>query len=90
MPVPAAVEAGCGFLGLDPILVANEGTMVAFVDADAAERVLAVMQSHELGEGAAIIGEVTENDPGRVIARTRLGTRRVVDLPLGEQLPRIC
>lgn len=90
VPVPPAVEAACGFLGLDPLHVANEGKLVAFVPAAAAEAVLAAMTEHEHGRHAAVIGVVTADHPGVVVARTALGATRIVDRPLGEQLPRIC
>jgi hydrogenase expression/formation protein HypE len=90
VPVPEVVANACGFLGLDPWYVANEGKLVAFVPRETADAVLAAMRSHPLGAGAAIIGEAVEEHPGMVVARTGLGGTRVVDLPLGEQLPRIC
>lgn len=90
VPVPEAVANACGFLGLDPWYVANEGKLVAFVAPDDADDVLAAMQAHPLGAGAAVIGRCVEAHPGMVVARTAFGTTRVVDLPLGEQLPRIC
>ena len=90
VPVAEPVRSACSFLGLDPIHVANEGKLVAFVDPDAAEEVLDAMRDHELGHQAAIIGEVVDDHPGIVVARTGIGATRVVDLPLGEQLPRIC
>ncbi|NNE75346.1 MAG: hydrogenase expression/formation protein HypE [Acidimicrobiales bacterium] len=90
VPVPEPVRAACGFLGLDPLVVANEGTMVAFVAPSDAEHALATMHAHHRGRGAAIIGEVVAENPGSVVARTALGGRRVVLRPLGEQLPRIC
>jgi hydrogenase expression/formation protein HypE len=90
VPVPASVEAACGFLGLDPLHVANEGKLVAFVEEEVADAVLAAMQAHEFGRGATVIGTVTEDHPGMVVGRTALGGTRVIDRPLGEQLPRIC
>ena len=92
VPVPEAVRAACGFLGLDPLHVANEGKLVAVVSPDAADAVVAAMSESAVGVGvgARAIGTVTDDHPGAVIARTGLGTSRVVDLPLGEQLPRIC
>ena len=90
VPVPEGVRAACGFLGLDPLYVANEGRLVAFVARDDADRALATMRSHEHGSGAAIIGEVVDEHPGVVVARTGIGGTRVVDLPMAEQLPRIC
>jgi hydrogenase expression/formation protein HypE len=90
VPVPDDVRAACGFLGLDPLYVANEGKLVAFVAADHAELALDTMRSLGVSEGAVRIGTVVEAHPGVVVARTGIGGTRVVDLPLAEQLPRIC
>ncbi|MEV4442534.1 hydrogenase expression/formation protein HypE [Streptomyces sp. NPDC049577] len=90
LPVPEAVAAACGFLGLDPLYVANEGRLLAFVPPGHADAVLDAMRRHPQGAGAAVIGECVAEHPGTVVARTRFGGTRVVDLPLGEQLPRIC
>jgi hydrogenase expression/formation protein HypE len=90
VPVSEDVRAACGFLGLDPMYVANEGRLVALVRAEDAERALAALAAHPLGAGAALIGEVVARHPGVVVARTAIGGTRVVDLPLAEQLPRIC
>ncbi|EST38101.1 hydrogenase [Streptomycetaceae bacterium MP113-05] len=90
LPVPAPVAGACAMLGLDPMYVANEGKLVAFVPRDRADAVLEAMRAHPLGADAAVIGECVEDHPGMVVARTGLGGTRVVDLPLGEQLPRIC
>lgn len=90
VPVPDDVRAACGFLGLDPLYVANEGKMVVFVPADQAEHALSVMTDHPNGQGATLIGHVVEAHPGIVVAKTGIGGTRVVDLPLSEQLPRIC
>ncbi|MCP2311981.1 hydrogenase expression/formation protein HypE [Kitasatospora paracochleata] len=90
VPVPAAVANACAVLGLDPMYVANEGKLVAFVPREHADAVLAAMRSHPLGARAAVIGECVPDHPGMVVARTALGGTRVVDLPMGEQLPRIC
>ncbi len=90
VPVPDAVAAACSFLGLDPMHIANEGKLVAIVPEAAADDVLAAMHADPHGAGATVIGRVVADHPGVVTARTRLGARRVVDLPLGEQLPRIC
>jgi hydrogenase expression/formation protein HypE len=90
LPVPEAVAGACGFLGLDPLYVANEGRLVAFVPRQHADAVLAAMHGHPQGTGAAVIGECVAEHPGMVVARTGLGGMRVIDLPLGEQLPRIC
>ena len=90
VPVPDDVRAACGFLGLDPLYVANEGKLVAFVAAGDADLALEAMRAHEFGSGATLIGTVVEDHPGVVVARTGIGGTRVVDLPLSEQLPRIC
>ncbi|MET8900203.1 hydrogenase expression/formation protein HypE [Streptomyces sp. NPDC004538] len=90
VPVPAPVAGACAMLGLDPMYVANEGKLVAFVPRDHADAVLAAMRAHPLGAEAAVVGEVVADHPGMVVARTGLGGTRVVDMPLGEQLPRIC
>jgi hydrogenase expression/formation protein HypE len=90
IPVPETVASACGFLGLDPLQVANEGKMVAVVDPAHSEAVLAAMRSRPEGTGAALIGRVVEDHPGMVVARTAFGTTRVVERELGEQLPRIC
>lgn len=90
VPVPEVVRAACGLLGLDPLYIANEGKVVVFVRGDSAEEALAIMRSTEVGRGATRIGTVTDQHPGVVVARTGIGGTRVVDLPLAEQLPRIC
>jgi hydrogenase expression/formation protein HypE len=90
VPVPDDVRAACGFMGLDPMVVANEGKVVAFVAESDAERALEAMRADPRGAGATRIGTVTDDHPGVVVARTGIGGTRVVDLPLGEQLPRIC
>jgi hydrogenase expression/formation protein HypE len=90
VPVRPAVAAACEMLGFDPLTVANEGKLVAFIPPDEAEPALGALQAHPLGREAARIGVVTEGHPGMVLARTPIGGRRVVDMPLGELLPRIC
>jgi hydrogenase expression/formation protein HypE len=90
VPVSPAVNAACEMLGLDPFYIANEGKLVAFVPAAEAEEILSVMRKNEYGKKAAIIGHVTEEHPGMVVAKTAIGSSRVVDLPAGELLPRIC
>jgi hydrogenase expression/formation protein HypE len=90
LPIPGDVRDACGLLGLDPLYVANEGKLLAFVPPVDADRVLAAMRAHGLGAGACVIGECVEQHPGMVVARTALGGTRVIDLPVGEQLPRIC
>ncbi len=90
IPVPQPVTDACGLLGLDPMFVANEGKLVAFVPPEDAERVLAAMRAHQHGKGAVAIGTCVTAHPAMVVTKTGLGGTRVVDLPLGEQLPRIC
>lgn len=90
VPVRPAVAAACEMLGFDPLTVANEGKLIAFVPLDEAEPALEALQAHPLGREAARIGVVTEEHPGMVLGRTPIGGRRVVDMPLGELLPRIC
>ncbi len=90
LPVPPPVAAACEMLGMDPIYVANEGKLVAIVAREGADELLAAMRSHPLGAKAAIIGEVIGSHKGMVAARTSLGGTRIVDLLVGEQLPRIC
>jgi hydrogenase expression/formation protein HypE len=90
VPVRPAVLAACEMLGMDPLYVANEGKLIAVVPPDHADAVLVAMQQHPLGQDAAIIGRVVDEHPGLVVAQTGIGGRRVVDMPLGEILPRIC
>jgi hydrogenase expression/formation protein HypE len=90
LPVRPAVTAACEMLGLEPLYVANEGKVLAFVAPEDADSVLAVMGSHPLGREACAIGEVVEDHPGRVVLETGIGGTRIVDMLSGEQLPRIC
>ncbi|WP_374118497.1 hydrogenase expression/formation protein HypE [Streptomyces sp. 8L] len=90
LPVPEAVRDACSLLGLDPLQVANEGKLVAIVPAQAADQVLQALRAHPLGRSACRIGTCVPDHSGMVVARTGLGGTRVVSLPIGEQLPRIC
>jgi hydrogenase expression/formation protein HypE len=90
IPVKEEVSGACEILGFDPLYVANEGKVLAFVAPTDAEKVLSVMRAHPLGKGAVIIGTVTTDHPGTVVMKTRIGGSRVVDMLSGEQLPRIC
>ncbi len=90
VPVRRVVAAACEMLGLDPMYVANEGKLVAFVPAQDAESALSVIRADAYGREAAIVGRVVADHPGMVVATTPLGTTRVVDMQVGEQLPRIC
>lgn len=90
VPVKPGVRAACEALGLDPFQVANEGKMLILVAPDDAERSLSIVRATQYGEEAAIIGEVLPSPPGRVQLRTSIGTTRILDMPSGELLPRIC
>ncbi len=90
LPLQQAVRGACEILGLDPLYLANEGKLVACVPAESADAVLAAMRSDPAGRDAAIIGEVCAQPAGNVILSTAIGGDRVVDMLVGEQLPRIC
>lgn len=90
VPVPETVASACSFLGLDPLQVANEGKLVAFVDPAQSDAVLDAMRARPEGAAAARIGTVVDSHPGMVVGRTAFGTTRVIERELGEQLPRIC
>ncbi len=90
IPVPGPVRAACEMLGLDPLHVANEGKCVAIVPVNRADAVLAAMRELPEGEGAAVVGRVVADHPGMVTVRTIVGSERIVDMLVGEQLPRIC
>jgi hydrogenase expression/formation protein HypE len=90
IPVRPEVRAACELLGMDPAFVANEGKVVIFVASDRASMVLDAVRQHPLGNDAAIVGRVTDQHPGIVIARTGIGASRVIAMQIGEQLPRIC
>ena len=90
LPVTPAVAGVCSLLGLDPLYVANEGKFLAIVAANAADRALAALRSHPLGRQAAIIGEVSRTNPGKVRMKTAIGGLRAIEMLSGEQLPRIC
>ncbi|RMF67457.1 MAG: hydrogenase expression/formation protein HypE [Calditrichaeota bacterium] len=90
IPLKPAVAGACEILGLDPLYVANEGKVVVAVARDRAEAVLQAMRAHPLGRESAIIGDVVAEKPGLVSLRTRIGAWRIVDMLVGEQLPRIC
>jgi hydrogenase expression/formation protein HypE len=90
VPIRREVNAACEMLGLDPLYIANEGKLVAIVPEERAEKVLKAMRGHEYGKDAAIIGRAVSEHPGMVTAKTAIGGMRVVDVPAGELLPRIC
>jgi hydrogenase expression/formation protein HypE len=90
LPIPAAVSAACEMLGFDPLYVANEGVLVAFVPEARAEEAVAALRSHPLGRAATRIGRCVREHPGLVAMHTSIGGTRVVDMLPGDQLPRIC
>ncbi|HEY6969874.1 MAG TPA: hydrogenase expression/formation protein HypE [Candidatus Angelobacter sp.] len=90
LPVKEEVQGACELLGLDPLYVANEGKLIAIVEAEIADQVVERMRRHHFGRDAEIIGTVTASNPGLVTMRTTVGTTRVVDMLAGDQLPRIC
>ena len=90
IPVRTQVRGAAELLGIDPMYVACEGRLVAIVDGEQADRALAALHAHALGEQAAVIGRITTDQPGIVLLRTAFGGTRIVDLLVGDPLPRIC
>ena len=90
LPIREEVRGVCDILGFDPLYLANEGKCIAFVPAEEADKVLAVMRENPYGKDACLIGEVTAEAPGQVGLRTAIGGIRIVDMPLGNLVPRIC
>lgn len=90
IPVRDEVQGICELLGLDPLYLANEGELVAVVPPHAADRVLEAMRGHPYGKASVVIGQVLSDHPGRVIMKTTLGAHRLVEMAIGEILPRIC
>ena len=90
IPIKPDVAALCEVLGFDPLYIANEGKLIAFVSPDHADSLLAVLREDPLGKDACVIGEVVQEPAGRVILQTRIVGTRIVDMLTGEQLPRIC
>ena len=90
IPVRDEVRGACEMLGFDPLYVANEGKLVAVVAPDDAEAVLERMRRNAYGKQASIIGEVRQDHPGRVVMKTGIGASRIVDMLVGDPLPRIC
>jgi hydrogenase expression/formation protein HypE len=90
IPVRPSVASVCEMLGFDPLYIANEGKLIAIVDKDDAQKVLLTMRRTKYGEESVIIGEIVSNHPKRVLMKTALGSTRVVDILMGEILPRIC
>lgn len=90
VPVNPAVKGVCGMLGLDPLYLANEGTMVMIVPEEKADKVIEILQNDKYGKNAVIIGEITDDMVGSVILTTEIGTKTMLPQPGGELLPRIC
>jgi hydrogenase expression/formation protein HypE len=90
IPVRNEVAGACEMLGLDPLYIANEGKLIAIVACEDANKILTAMKRNRYGRNAVIIGEVIAEHPGRVVMRTVLGSSRIVDMLVGEPLPRIC
>jgi len=90
LPVRPAVNAACEILGIDPLYVANEGKLIAIVEAETADTALAVLRAHPLGADAVLLGEVRAEPAGLVLLDTALGGTRIVDMLVGDPLPRIC
>ena len=90
VPIRSETKGACELLGLDPLYIANEGKLIACAAEADAEAVLAAIRTSPYGRDAQIIGEVTAVHPGKVVMETAIGGTRIVDMPTGEQLPRIC
>jgi hydrogenase expression/formation protein HypE len=90
LPVAPMVNGACEMLGIDPLYVANEGKFLAVVDPGEVDAGIAAMQAHALGGAAVVIGEITEQPASTVVLRTAFGGTRIVDMLVGDPLPRIC
>ncbi|MEI7848664.1 MAG: AIR synthase-related protein, partial [Chloroflexota bacterium] len=90
IPVRPSVASVCEMLGFDPLYIANEGKLIAIIDQNDAQKVLLTMRNTKYGEESVIIGEIVSNPQKRVLMKTALGSTRVVDVLMGEILPRIC
>ncbi len=90
VPVRSEVRALCDILGMDPLYVANEGKVVIVCDRSGTEAVLDAMKKNPLGEGAALVGEIVKEPASIVTAKTPIGSRRILDVLVDDQLPRIC
>lgn len=90
LPIKEQVRGACEMLGFDPLILANEGKLIAVAASDAADKLVEVMRKHPYGKDAVVIGEVLDEPIGKVFLETGFGTKRIVDMLVGEQLPRIC
>jgi hydrogenase expression/formation protein HypE len=90
IPVHEAVQGACEMLGFDPLYIANEGKLVAMVAAEDADWVIQAMRGNPYGKEAVVIGEICAKHPGRVVMKTCLGASRIIDMLVGDPLPRIC
>ena len=90
IPVKESVKGLCEMFGFDPLFMANEGKVVMVVSDQDAQNVIEIMRKDENGTECSIIGELTKENLGKVILKTEIGGKRIVDMPAGEQLPRIC
>jgi hydrogenase expression/formation protein HypE len=90
LPIPPQIKGACRLLGLDPLYVANEGILIAILERQNAEALVAAMHNHPYGRSAAVIGDVIEAPSGMVLLETSIGGSRIIDMLPGEQLPRIC
>ena len=90
IPIKNEVRGVCEMLGLDPLYLANEGKMIVIVSANSAEFAVSALRKDKYGADACIIGEVTEKHAKKVYIKTLTGGSRIIDMPVGEQLPRIC
>lgn len=90
IPIAPQVKGACEILGLDPLYVANEGIFIAIVDAKDAEKIVADLSKNEFSKNATVIGEMTREHPQKVVMKSGIGGTRVVNMLVGEQLPRIC
>jgi len=90
LPIKREVQSACDLLGLEPLYVANEGKLIAIVEAELEQRFLEIMHQDPLGKDAAVIGQVVDGHPGMLVIKTSIGAKRIVPMQIGEQLPRIC
>lgn len=90
IPVSEETSAACEILGFDPLFMANEGKVILIANSEQADKLLSALKEHPLGRESRIIGEVVAENPGKVTMRTGIGGERIIEMPVGEQLPRIC